>query len=210
MVDKDVCDFVMEELGKLVYYLASRYDSGDQVLMEKDEIVGELYYELAKGMEYYKHLDKKDLLAVLKTMLSNRISELKYKYFVTHRKEGTYAISIDILVQSIDDGVSDAHNLIKDPSQDVEGVLISKDIVMEVRDQLQPVTQIIFDAIVYGHDRLSWMVWLSAVRAAFVYKTGGTAKMHPWHIADALCIPVDQVKDSMAEIKEVVHEVYND
>lgn len=219
MIDKEVCDFVMEKLDNLVHYLAGRYNSVYQVLMEEDEIVGELYYELVKGMDHYSHLNKEKLLIVLKTMLNNRIGELKYKYFVTHRKAGAYAISIDVLIERVDGDRSIdvdrelpldiAATACEDPEQDVENLLISKEVVEGVKRQLTPEAQYVFDAIIYGHERLSWMVWFSAVRAAFVYKTGGTAKMQPWHIADALCVPVDQVKSSMAEIKKVVEEVYN-
>lgn len=217
-------DFTVEELfgrvydsmNDLVHYLAIQYSEGTpEVLMEKDELVGELYMELWKGTCYYhkRHLPEEQMRAVLKVMLSNRIAELRYRYFRTHRAVSQVNISIDITI----DGVFSSESMDDyDPFQDlVSGyggdpadLFDSAENVQCIRSRLTVNARQVFDAVVYGNEQLALHIWLSAVRSNNVYKTDRNVKMKPWHLASALCIPEQEAVASINEIKHVVEEVY--
>src|SRR3990167_8635608 len=80
--DDKLCSEVYDDLVKFVKWLASSNHDDSNIMMDYDEIVGELMLELVKGVAHYKHLERKKLLAVIKRMMDNRISELRYKYYL--------------------------------------------------------------------------------------------------------------------------------
>ena len=75
---------VYEALERFVHHLALQKANG-AVLMDRDELTGELFEEMVKGYNHYGHLPKGQLLAVIRKMMDNRIAELTYKYYLTHR-----------------------------------------------------------------------------------------------------------------------------
>lgn len=209
---------VYDELNDLVHYLAIRYsETATEVLMEKDEIVGELYEELWKGCLYYqkRNLPIKQMLTVLKVMLSNRVAELRYKYYRTHRKIGQLNISIDIYAVDDSEAMNVEESLNYDPMQDLvstfaidpASIYDSQELLSIIRKALDEVAQQIFDALIYGNEQLALHVWLSSVRSSEVNKSDRPAKLKPYHIASALCLPEVEVKLAMKTIKQIVIEV---
>ncbi len=86
-----------DALQQHISRLANATKSGTQVLMERDEIVGELSCELVKGWLYYKDRELPDdqLLAVVCRMLQNRLAELQTMHYYTHRKAAGTSSSTD-------------------------------------------------------------------------------------------------------------------
>ena len=89
---------VYVELEKFVHFLASKNANPNNVMMEYDEIVSELMLEMVKGLRAYKDLPKGQLKAVIRRMMDNRVSELRYRFYVTHRVAENTSISIDLEV----------------------------------------------------------------------------------------------------------------
>jgi hypothetical protein len=221
---EELFGLVYDELNDLVHYLAIRYSDGNsEVLMEKDEIVGELYTEVWKGCLYYhkKAMKLEAFLALLKVMLTNRIAELRYRYFKTHRKASQFNISIDVYINSeyieYDNSwneerlnCSPVQDLITTVGIDPADIMESEDFIYNVRQLLDSTAQEVFDALVYGNELLTMHVWLSAVRANNVYKSSGSAKIKPYHIASALCKTEVEVKVALKQISKTVHEVDNE
>ena len=133
---------VIEDLMKFVCYLAhaNENDRGSVIGMEFDDIFQELQEELVKGLNYYrdKNLTDSQLKAVLRRILDNRIAELKYKYYVTHRKAVTVQVSIDVEIVSA----------VTSPVHNPEIVYESGERVLATRDKLSSLAREVFDAIV--------------------------------------------------------------
>lgn len=93
----DSIDALYNALQQHISKLANAVRSPTQILMERDEIVGELSYELVKGWLYYKDRDLPDaeLLSVVCRMLQNRIAELQTMFYYTHRKSSGESLSIE-------------------------------------------------------------------------------------------------------------------
>jgi hypothetical protein len=88
---------LFEELRRYVRWLSSRKSRANNVLMMQDELEGELSLELFKGWLYYndKGLSDGELLAVVRRMLDNRISELMRMYYRTSRLASSSNESLD-------------------------------------------------------------------------------------------------------------------
>ena len=216
---------IVGELEDFIHWLASRRSSEDTIMMDHDELVGELYEELVKGFQYYEghELSKDEMLAVIKRILDNRISELVYKYFVTSRKDGIGAIPVQQLDEFDDDGstvLSAEHLQVRTEvvvssyaavnSQSLDNLVDSRERVQHTRARLSDAGKIVFDAVLNGHPLLEETIKLVGERAAFVYKTGGTVKVKPWHVADAVGLPLSLVKEAFAEIRQVYEDVCNE
>ena len=191
----DKFSVIEADMIPFVHYLAAR-NAGDSILMEYDELVGELYLELVKGVQYYadKNLSNDQLKAVLRKILDNRISELRYRYYVTHRAAAMSALSLS------DDGCEFISA--DDPTPDQ--VYASKELVESVRAALSETAQQVFDAVVLGaSDMLGTLVWLSCVRANTVH-ANSKAVMKYWHVASALGLEENDVRQAFKEIKAVM------
>lgn len=203
---------VLERLDKLVHYLAFRYSNDTpEILMEKDELVGELYEELWKGVMYYreKNLPIDAMVAVLKVMMNNRLAELQYRYFKTHREISQLNLSLDVTItfDGYEEGTSGygiTNALFDINAIDPARIIDSADYVTRTRCLLSPVATEVFDAVVYGNEQLALLVWLTSVRAMNVYANPGTVKLKPRHLADALCITEHEANKAIKEIKTVV------
>lgn len=99
----------LERLEKLVKYLAVLNVNDKNIMMSVDDIVSELNEEILKGLKYYESKDyaDDDMVNILKRMCYNRISELRYRYYVTCRRKEVTSISLDMEIEfevSTEDG----------------------------------------------------------------------------------------------------------
>ena len=200
MVDDERGEQTYVRLVKFAYWLAGNNQNQHCVLLSYDEIVGELLLELAKGLRHYEDLPDDELDAVIRRMMDNRISELKYKFYKTHRK---IEIS-DSSYVSLEDYID--YQTLKSDRPDAEDIADSKHRVQVTREELSPIAKRVFDALIFGNKRLNAELKLSNKRANSVYKNH---KVHvrPHHVADALLISEKQVIESYNEIREVYQEV---
>ena len=207
-------DNIYKKLNKLIHYLAYSYSiSTSEILMEYDEIVGELYIELWKGYKYYtaKELEGNKLVAVLNVMLNNRIKELQYRYFVTHRKYAQTNLSLDFTFDDVDNNEYQpviCNTLIDNVPQNPLDKLLADEKLECCREMLDDNVRDVFDAVVYGHEQLALLVWLSGLRAKKNFRNPGTVKMKPRHVAAALHISVKEAKKSLSIIRETVEVFY--
>ena len=192
---------IYNELKAFVYWLAHNNCNGNVTLMEFEEVAGELFLEVAKGLEHYSHIPADEQVKVIKRMLDNRLGELKYRHYCTHRKEGLNALSID---NHGDDENEETLNIRSEA--DTETLCESSARVTDTRSLLSPTAQKVFDAIIYGHEDLQIQIWLSTLRASAVYKTH-KVQMRSWHIADALKMDERKVRAAMAEIRDAYNTV---
>lgn len=177
------------DMEKFVYYLAHK-NSSDVIGMEFDDVVSELNEELIKGLAYYspKNLPMEQMRALMRRMLDNRISELKYKYFVTYRKNYLNATSIET------DILSTKLRARNDPVSIIE----SNDRVFSVRSKLSGDAVTVFDYVILG-DGLVDMKF-----------TDCTKKLHYAQLAIVLGMSDRIVKMALVEIKETYSEVLDE
>lgn len=197
---------VLEGISKFVTWLAGK-SARDVPLMDFDEMVGELNFEVAKGIQYYNGKPMNELLALLRRMCDNRVSELKYKYTVTHRKAAIVALPISVVDVDSDNGDGVGYKWAIDNAVKPDDEIDSAYRVSETRRRLSPISRKVFDAVIYGHSNMATQVKLSGTRAGYVYKTGGTIKVRPHHVAEALAMDEVIVKSSFKEIRLVYAEV---
>lgn len=189
---------VYDELIKFVHWLAKQNEDLQNPMMWADEIVGELLIELAKGLDHYAELPEDELLKVLRKMMDNRISELKYKYYITHRKGHVGSVSTQ------DSAVAET---VESDGASPEEVVLSRERVKAVREKLSPIARDVLDVVLQWDDRLAQVMELSIIRAKFVYKKTSKVKVRPHNVADALFMDDKQVKHAFREIKAVYREV---
>lgn len=199
---------IYEQLEGFVYFLANRNQDPDMpASMEFDELVGELFLELVKGIEYYRGVPKERMIKLLKRMLDNRIGELRYRYYLTHRGKGRMALSLSI---SVDDNGedSDFSELIPD-DVDVETQCESHERVKLTRMRLSDTARKVFDALIFGNKRLSMLTATSAKRATNKYQDRDVPDnvVRPWHLADALFMSEVEVRAALVEIRTAYQQV---
>jgi len=212
-----VIETVVEELDKFVYYLSHKNANANTIMMDSEEIAGDLFFELVKGFDYYKDKDltMPQMLAVIRRMMDNRISELVYKHYVTHRKNGLNYIPIDEIGEGENDDGYVVNISVKavvsvsvtKASELPEEALESKDRVTETLALLSAEGLAVANALIYGNDLLGMQLLLAGQRAAFVYKGGGRVEPKPRHVSDAIGMPEDIVAAAFKEIKLAYAEV---
>ena len=175
--------------------------------MEYDEVVGELLEEVAKGIDRYGNLPHAQQLAVIRRMCDNRVAELRYKYYITHRKEARLTLDISIFDPDESAASHPSHRWLMDNAITVEGVVDSAFRVAETRRRLSSTVQAVFDAAIYPNNRMTTQILLSGKRSAAVYVGGGTVKVRPHHVAEALCITETAARRAFAEIRQIYKEV---
>ena len=210
--DDKLCSDVYDDLVKFVKWLASSNHDDSNIMMDYDEIVGELMLELVKGVAHYKHLERKKLLAVIKRMMDNRISELRYKYYLTHRKAHAEQISIDHDAggdsHRFDDDDPEIEHIAADDGGSVEELVDSSSIVTEVRNRLSVDSRKVFDTVIHGNNRrLEVFLAMSAVRMNSVNSRGGKVRLSRNVVANATVLPLEIVRDAYKEISAVYKEV---
>ena len=202
MVDDERGEQTYVRLLKFAYWLAGNNQNPHSVMLNFDEIVGELLLELAKGLQHYEDLPDNELDAVIRRMMDNRISELKYRFYKTHRKVELEEDKIEFW----DWEDREKWDEIIDGRPNAEDIATSKQRVKDTRDKLSPISKSVFDALIFGNDRLNVELRLSNKRANSVYKNH-KVRVRPHHVADALLISEKQVIKSYNEIREVYQEV---
>lgn len=193
-------DETIGNLVKFVYWLAGKNANPDNVMMSFDEIVGELFVEIVKGVDKYRDLPQNELEAVLRRMMDNRISELKYKFYVTHRK---YERSLTIALPDAED---DLDEYIGSNQSNPASLSASRERVQQTRQQLSSTAKQVFDMLIFGDERLNQQLNISNIRAKSVYKDY-KVKIRPFHIADALMISESEVVAAYDEIRQAYKSV---
>ena len=188
---------VVVKLEKFVYFMANRSAIEDVIGMQVDDIIGELFEEIIKGIRYYskKGLPDDQLMKILKTMCDHRVSELKYKYLVTSRKAVLNQLSME-----------DHAEMLSRPSDsdNVEEVYESKDRVIRTRELLSEQAQQIFDAVIFSTDPKLTEILTDALRNK---KGSCSERVHYWQVSKALGINQRVVRASFEEIKEAYQTV---
>lgn len=190
----------LQNLVKFVYWLAGKNANPDNVLMNFDEIVGELFLEIVKGLNKYGDLPQTNKEAVIRKMMDNRIAELKYRFYVTHRK---FEKSLTVAISDVED---DPDEYIVTNQPNPAHLSASRERVRQTREQLSPVAKQVFDMLIYGDERLNRQLNVSNLRAKSVYKDY-KVKVRPFHVADALNISEADVVDAYDEIRRAYRNV---
>lgn len=191
---------VYAELENFVYHLAWSSDSPGNVLMEAEEITGELLLELVKGVKnpVYRLFPKEERKAVIRRMLDNRLGELKYRFFGTHRKAAKLSISLE--AEEIAENVASS-------TPNPEQVMLSLERVGRTREKLSPVARQVFDTVVLGQNERLTQQLVMAVERAFNQFKNPTVRVKPWHVAEALMMDEATVVKAFTEIKKAYAEV---
>lgn len=187
-------NMLYSEMERFIYHLAWRYNSSTVIMMSMEEIAGELWLEVVKGMQYYsgKQMSDENKKAVLRRICDNRIAELRHKYYGTHRKLSKTDTSVETLEQEGLDVEETASNI---ESMDVE----------QIRSQLSERSQKVFDALVdAGNEGLNKEFYAVALRAS---ASGKNPHISPHVIANGLGIKETEAKQAFREIKKVYREV---
>lgn len=207
---------IYNELERFVLWMANRNGSDVDVLMESDELVGELLLEMAKGLRTYSHLPKDQKKAVIRKMMDNRISEIRHRVFGTHRRLGLSPIRLDQETDladatGIQDGAYRQHGhfvveeLVEeegsDPYESIENVSLTRQLLSENAKK-------VFDAVIYGNERLGNLARLSGKRHEAVFGTD-RVRIKTWQIADSLLMEPRQVRRAIREIRRAYSEVCN-
>lgn len=192
--DSDV-QRVYDDIRKFVTYLAGCNADENNFMLQREEIEGELWVEFVKGIKRYGDLPQEQLLAVLRRMMDNRVAELRYRFYVTHR--------------AAENGMGDIEDMYETPASGVnpEDAAISSERIVQIRDELSDISKKIFDAIVYGNDMIEEHCRLAGWRRAYVYKGGGHVTLQPYLVANALALGISEVKKALAEIRATVRRI---
>lgn len=207
-------DELYGHLEKFVHYLAHSKANG-AFLMDHDEISGELFEEMVKGYQRYGHLPQDQLLKVVKKMMDNRISELTYKYYVTHRKYALKAVDLSGDVREccsadVEEWAEKIMWTSCERGSNVDEFIDSKERVRQTFDALSGSAKKVLFALLYGCPNLTAQIELSGRRSSHVYKTPNREiKIKPWHVAEALLMDEKEVKQAFVEIKKTYAEVRN-
>lgn len=202
----------VDKISKFVYWLAHHNCSTTCIMMEFDELVGELFVEIAKGLDVYGDRPENELLAILRRMCDNRLAELKTMHYRTHRAAGNNPVDIQELSREDD---ADGYIMYKVPNEYLividPGVLSSSVArVMATRARLSPNAVKVFDAVILTEDeRVAEQIRLAGIRASAIFVTGGTVKIKPWHVAEALNMKEALVRRCFREIRQAYKEVVN-
>lgn len=184
------------ELEDFMHWLAWGNVDENKAMMNHDDIFGELQVEFVKSLNVYGDLPQDEFIKVTKRMFDNRISELKYKYYQTHRGiPGTFVSLHDLFHGGFDGGFN------------LEKYAQSRDFVSKVRNELSDETLEIFDMIIFGDDRLGELLRLCGMRASHVYTSRGTIRIKTWHIADVMMISVGEARKHLSHIEEIVRRM---
>jgi hypothetical protein len=194
---------VYGDLVKFIFWMAHKIADDDNVMLGFDDVVSELNEEMVKGVWHYNDVPYKQLLIILRQMLSNRVSELRYRHHVTHRKGFKITISIEC---ETEDG-EDLSDIIPSHEGNPEALMLSNERVNEVRVLLSPGAKSVFDVLIDGDERMSWLTWLSCVRANARGKGFANAKIQPWIVGDVTGMSVKEVKSAFDEISRVYAKI---
>lgn len=160
-------------LERYIRWLAS-VRATDHILLRQDELVGYLSEELVHGWLYYSKngLSAGELLAVVRKMLDNRVSELMYRFYKTHRMAEANIADLDD-VDNVSTGCS------------LEDFLDSKDRCSRFYESLAEAEKRIVDVLLNFDNRVRQQIILRAYRRSFVFQSP-VIKVGYRVVADAL------------------------
>lgn len=215
-------DELFAELVNFIHWLAIKQQNSQTVMMDKDELIGELYVEFVVGVQRYGNKPKNECMAILRRMFDNRIAELKAKYHYTHRAAelDLNTIPLQQLDRDAPDNIDEiVTNVNVEYYQSVTEDHASLEEIVEVESTIRAMylrlsenASRVFQVLMGDSDNpmiLSHLL-LSSMRANAVYDNGGTIRLRTWQIADALFMLPSDVQEAMEEIKQVYNEVTND
>ena len=203
-MDTDASLEVYTELERFMHWLAVQNADPNNIMLSEEDIVGELQIEFMKGIQHYGDKPHNELLALLKTMMDNRVRELKYRYYLTHRKAEAGMESLDTPAED-DDSEEDGLGEICSDTPGSEELLLSLERVQITREQLQPVDAEVLDAVLVGNARLEQIVKLSALRAQQTF-ANPTIHIQPWHLAEALFLSGEAIQSAYRNIRAAYME----
>lgn len=211
-------DELFESLIAFIHWLANQKQSSQTVMLEYDEIIGELSLEFVIGVKRYGNKPKNECMAILRTMMDNRIAELMKKYHYTHHALGLdlNTVPLDYIDDNVADDADDSmyvHCQYQesvtnyDPSIDEEIDYLQ--IIKAMRQRLSKTALEVFDVLIGEsvNPLVMSQIILSTLRARHIFSGGGTIRLHTWQIADALVLPESEVKRCVIEIQKVYDEV---
>ena len=207
---------IYERLIKFIMMLCNQNHNPNYPMMEYDEIFGELLEELAKGLKHYKDLPVNQKLAVIRRMLDNRISELRYKYYVTHRKQSINDVSYEQKLEEEDSHSStnkEANSVAMDRITEEpmpESLMMSVDRVSETRKGLSPTAMSVFDCLVHGNNPRLENILAIHVKRASTRTMRAQMIIKPWMVADAMLLSEEEVNKAFIEIRTAYRKVCND
>jgi|WetSurMetagenome_2_1015567.scaffolds.fasta_scaffold191224_2 hypothetical protein len=190
---------IYSQLENLVKYIATRNEG-----MGKEDVEQELRLELVKCFPKYQHLPEDQIIKVMKSIFFYRIKELRYKVFLTLRQKMLAdSYSIDDVEEN--ETALVPYKAMVDDTPSVEHIVEVKELMTQVRENLSPMAQQVFDAVMYDVDgRLHTVLILAMHRASSKYRQP-CVNVKPAHIASALNIPVSSVHKAYKEIAEVMN-----
>ncbi|MFA5035643.1 MAG: hypothetical protein WC479_00500 [Candidatus Izemoplasmatales bacterium] len=191
-IDQQYVTDVMKGLEGLVVYLANLYRNDDNVMMSTDDIIAELHEEILKGLGYYagNNYPLKDMINIIKRMCYNRISELRYRYYVTYRRHEKTSVSLEVKIAL--DVATDEGN--------PEKLFDSSQRVVKVFESLESeAAKLIFKKIIIEKD------FQSSNKEVTVYN-----RMRIEDIASIVGITLQDAAAGIREIKTIYAEVMSD
>jgi DNA-directed RNA polymerase specialized sigma24 family protein len=187
---------VMVDLQRYVGKMAMMNQVGP---LTQEDVESELWIEIVKGLKHYADLaDKEHKKAVLYRMVKNRLGELKYRYYITHRSAENVTEDLDAIGESVMDDASNP-----------ETIYSSMERVEAVKAKLSPSALSVLEAILYDRsENLAQVLIMAMTRASAIYAQP-SVNLKPRHVADALRISEKEVQKAFAEIKKAYREVCN-
>lgn len=197
--DITTVEMLYTHLNRYIKWLSYRHANMHNVMLQPDELEGELLFELVKGWMYYqqKGLSSPDLLKVIKRMLTNRIAELKYRFYCTHRHAELGAVELDSLVDSLGDSTMDPESRFDSSSR-----------VHAFMNYLTPFELSLVLYLLQPDRRLGQQIKLLGYRKTFVYKQP-TITLGPDMVAKALHFDVQVVRSAWRAVKQKWNSMYD-
>jgi len=179
-------DQLYDRLTKYMWWMSHRCATG-HILMQVDELYAELCVELVAGWERYgpQDLPANELLAVVRTMLWNRIYELRQRFWSTHRcvEGGMLRLEDEVVGEDSPATLTDS------------ALRVDKFISSLTAEELE-----MLKAIMFPDYRVGQQIRLRAMRRSFVFETT-TIKLDYRLMAEALHWPIDKAKRVWKQLK---------
>lgn len=195
-----------DELLPFAKFLARKFQSGD-ILVSQEDVVGELLVEFVKAYNRYQDKGYVDIIKISKTMMNYRVSELRYRYYVTSRKNSITDYSLDL--DEVGEDIPQLHETVADDTLPLECQYEGIQFWNDLLEAVSSTTRDILNLIMVPNARLVMLLKTSEMRAEYVNKNGcKNVSIKPKHIADALFIDEEQVMLSYKEACNIIQDMY--
>lgn len=198
MGDNKIRDFqtLYDGIIRYVKWLAG-HRSSDHILMQPDELEGELLYECWKGWLHYgeRDLTEGELKAIVRKMMDNRIGELYARYYHTHRKHEAHLLDIDdedVLIVNTDLSMENSAATYVDSCE--RFAMFVSSLTDDEYDVVRAVLQPDF--------RIYQQVMLESWRKKFVYNGREVITITPNMVANALHMDKKYVKHLWENVRQ--------